>query len=334
MLCTVGLAAVGLAVATEVLSHLRNPAVVTNSEPMVNGWAALAFIGDIRAGVTEETIIVAIPVLVGVRAGWSPAWIVALSVAFRWPFHIYHGLWSSLPWAMIWGGSFAAAFVLWRRLLPLIVLHAVYDSANTAGSIGGAGWRAAVYCGALLFFVFTFIVGLYRQRRQALDVRFPRLNDSELRRFYFSTSRPQLLRMLAAAVFLLTLAGIALSILGLETAPAVGLGVALLIAVATASFAWAILLTVTTAVAFRDPGGRLIGLATWHVGEDGWAYLDSVLGNTDLIDVLRQLTYHGYQVKVNAATDSGKQLMSKGLSSHGRVYRHVQVTNMSTFSAA
>lgn len=60
----------------------------------------LGLASDLNAGIVEEIIIVAVPVLVGRRAGWHPAWTIALSMLLRWPFHIYHGAWASLPWAM------------------------------------------------------------------------------------------------------------------------------------------------------------------------------------------------------------------------------------------
>ncbi len=39
-------------------------------------------------------------------------------MVLRWPFHIYQGFWTTLPWAMFWGGAFAAAFLYLRRLWP------------------------------------------------------------------------------------------------------------------------------------------------------------------------------------------------------------------------
>ncbi len=93
-----------------------------------NPWALLSLASDLNAGVVEEIILVAVPVLVGRRAGWHPAWILGLAMVLRWPFHIYQGVWTTLPWAMVWGGAFAAAFLYLRRLWPLVAVHFLTDA--------------------------------------------------------------------------------------------------------------------------------------------------------------------------------------------------------------
>jgi len=117
-LYTIGRAIAGLFLSTMVLNLLQSSpdadpnAAAGGVEP--NPWAALSLVGNLNAGVVEEIIIVAIPVLVGRRTGWHPAWIIGLSMLLRWPFHIYHGAWTSLPWAMIWGGGYVVAFLYLR----------------------------------------------------------------------------------------------------------------------------------------------------------------------------------------------------------------------------
>ena len=93
-----------------------------------NPWAWLSLSSDLAAGVVEEIVIAAVPVLIGRRAGWHPAVTIAASMVLRWPFHIDHGAWTSLPWAALWGGCYAVAFLYLRRLAPLIVFHAGYDA--------------------------------------------------------------------------------------------------------------------------------------------------------------------------------------------------------------
>jgi hypothetical protein len=116
-----------------------------------NGWAWLSLFSDLNAGVVEEIVIVTIPVLVGRRAGWHPAVIIAVSMALRWPFHIYHGAWATLPWAMLWGGGYAVAFLHLRRLAPLIAFHAAYDAyIGMQSAYGDAGDDTVLIVGAIL----------------------------------------------------------------------------------------------------------------------------------------------------------------------------------------
>lgn len=93
-----------------------------------NDWTVPGSVIDsLHAGVVEEIVNVAIPVLIGRRAGWHPAVVAALSMFLRWPFHIYHGTWSSLPWAAIWGGAHVLAYLYLRRLAPLVLFHVLQD---------------------------------------------------------------------------------------------------------------------------------------------------------------------------------------------------------------
>lgn len=100
----------------------------TNGALALN-WPSLALGGWIRsvnAGVVEEIVIVALPVILGRRAGWHPAAIIGLSVLMRIPFHLYHG-WAAIPWAIVWAGTNVVLFLYLRRLLPLIAVHAGVD---------------------------------------------------------------------------------------------------------------------------------------------------------------------------------------------------------------
>ena len=117
---------------------------------------AMAWVGGpvtgINAGIVEEIIIVAIPVLLGRRAGWPPLVIVALSCFLRWPFHIYHDTWATIPWPALWGGANALAYLYLRRLAPLIILHATIDTTIDYGSAFGAGAALIPIGGAALAF--------------------------------------------------------------------------------------------------------------------------------------------------------------------------------------
>lgn len=169
---TTATAWVGLLAATAVLVVLQknNPDPNALAGGVVhNQWTVPGIvIGSINAGVVEEIVIVAIPVLIGRRAGWHPAVIVALSVFLRWPFHIYHGTWSSLPWTMLWGGSHVIAFLYLRRLIPLVIYHAAHDIVpGIAAEVSEQlGW---IILGAYLALVGSWVFrALQGQRRRRL----------------------------------------------------------------------------------------------------------------------------------------------------------------------
>lgn len=170
---TTAAAWVGLVAASAVISVLQRNAPDPNALAggvVHNQWAITGIlISFIDAGVIEEIVIVAIPVLIGRRAGWHPAVIVALSAFLRWPFHIYHGTWSSLPWAALWGGSHAIAFLYLRRLAPLVIYHAVKDIAPSLAADVSAplGW---IVLGAYLALVGSWVLrALQDRRRRRLD---------------------------------------------------------------------------------------------------------------------------------------------------------------------
>jgi hypothetical protein len=168
-LATLAVAAIGITVAGLLLDALQGPDPDPNNAAggvVDNPWAWLSVVPDLSAGVVEEIVIVAVPVLVGRRAGWHPAVIIAVSMVLRWPFHIYHGAWSSLPWAMLWGGCYAAAFLYLRRLAPLIVFHAGYDAViDLQSAYGDTGGTIAVIVGAVLLAGLALRIVPDRRRR-------------------------------------------------------------------------------------------------------------------------------------------------------------------------
>ena len=157
-LLTTAAAGAGLIVSSvifAVLQHADRNALAGGAVP--NGWATPGeALYDLNAGVVEEIVVVAIPVLVGLAAGWSPLRIVAISAFLRWPFHIYHCSWPSLPWALIWGGAMTCAYLYLRRLAPLIVYHFVDDYLADLGAIVNTtvsvGFVLAPYLALMAYF--------------------------------------------------------------------------------------------------------------------------------------------------------------------------------------
>jgi hypothetical protein len=132
----VGICVLGI-VLSELVSHALTPDSTntntnTNAGGSVdNGWGWLQIIEALHTSIVEEIIVVAVPVLIGRRAGWHPAVAIAVCGFLRWPYHTYHGALATLPWALIWGGAYAGAYLYLRRLTPIIVVH---PSCMTCGS--------------------------------------------------------------------------------------------------------------------------------------------------------------------------------------------------------
>jgi hypothetical protein len=87
-------------------------------------------------------------------------------MALRWPFHIYHGAWATLPWAMLWGGSYAVAFLYLRRLAPLVAFHAAYDAyIGMQSAYGDAASDTVLIVGAILVLALALRITPDRRRR-------------------------------------------------------------------------------------------------------------------------------------------------------------------------
>jgi hypothetical protein len=84
----------------------------------------------------------------------------------RWPFHIYHGAWTSLPWAALWGGCYVAAVLYLRRLAPLVVFHAGYDAnIDMQSAYGDTGATLVLLVGAALVVFLVLRITPDRRRR-------------------------------------------------------------------------------------------------------------------------------------------------------------------------
>lgn len=263
----------GLIVASLALAQIRpvDPNALAGGA-VHNGWTVPGLIIEaVNAGVVEEIVIVAIPVLLGRRAGWHPAVIVALSVLMRWPFHIYHGTWSSLPWAALWGGAHVLAYLYLRRLAPLVIYHVVKDAAASLGDsvCAALGWAVL---GAYVALILIWCIRAFRNRQQ-------RLAGEPIRRdpaaAVFLARRRRKYYPLTAAVLLLEWAVLALLTPPLPNRLTTALLAALVMGVVAAAAAAAVWLVrrYQRGINFRayraDGTGEVQAVAAWSTGYTG-----------------------------------------------------------------
>ena len=132
-----------------------------------NGWGWLQIIDAVHTSIVEEIIVVAVPVLVGRTAGWHPGLVIAVCAFLRWPYHAYHGVLITLPWAMIWGGAFAGAYLYLRRLTPIIVVHFLIDLPIMLGDVTPSA-DPITYLIAAALLVWLLALGMADRRRRGL----------------------------------------------------------------------------------------------------------------------------------------------------------------------
>lgn len=273
---TVYASVVGMFFAQTILNALTQNLAATNQPVIVNAWTWLGTITALNAGVVEEVTIVAIPVLLGRRAGWSPAAIIALSIALRYPFHVYHGPLAAIPWTIIWAGANCAAYLYFRRLWPLVFMHAVADiSIAVVAPYTGAG-------GAQLFLIATLLLGGSYLAIRATAERcrnYPSLRTlpKDARAMLDATRR-------ADRIF--TTMSVAVCIIGpIVTLVAAGWIPAAVIAVCCAFFAAVLVVTylrVADTHISRDTHGALTGLTRYQIRATGDTTVSNPIGVADL----------------------------------------------------
>jgi membrane protease YdiL (CAAX protease family) len=88
-------------------------------------YLLVAYVGAIGAGVVEELVVLGYLVhrLEQLR---RPAWqLVAVAVVVRVSFHLYYG--PGIVWVVLWATASVLVYRRVRRLLPFIVVHALWD---------------------------------------------------------------------------------------------------------------------------------------------------------------------------------------------------------------
>lgn len=99
----------------------------------------------LRSGFYEEIPMAAMVVLM-LRAKWKPSTIMYLIGTLRMLFHIYQGAYSVIP-VTLFGIGFAALFIRYRRVGPLIAAHIFYDATMTVLDAVCPGWLNALWPG-------------------------------------------------------------------------------------------------------------------------------------------------------------------------------------------
>lgn len=292
-LLTLLIAVGGIGAATIVRVLLENPAGGVNDDGggiVGNPAALLSLVSALSAGVVEEFVIVAVPVLLGRRAGWNPLFIVGGCALLRVPFHLYQG-WVAVPWALIWGAAYAAAFLYLRRLLPLIALHTTIDAIVVLDSAYGPAGRYTVLAVALLA-VAALALRTIPDRRRRLNPDAPTATRAAARITWQQT--PTSTRTTYAVLAVLVVALAATQILTApDDAARIGMialwGTATAVAVTLMWRAW----TAANMLLIPHEDGRT-GVLRWHSTYTGYSRLDTITSVDDIDAVRRvaQLDHH------------------------------------------
>ncbi len=307
-LVTLGVAFTGIVVAGVLLNVLQGPDPDPNAAGggiVGNPWALFSLFSDVNAGVVEEIVIVAIPVLIGRRAGWHPMLIVGISMAMRWPFHIYHGFWASLPWAMLWGGAYVTAFLYLRRLAPLIVFHAMYDARiDMQSAYGDAGGNLVLLVGVGL--VLGLALRITSDQRRRLNPA-AGISDAAAARYVLLRGGPHNVAILivggavvAAAIAVeITLAPDLITRLILGAVIVLTLGV-------LGKVIWSGW-TAANVIVHQDIDGATTGVIRWHTTYTGDTSIDTITTGIDAIDAVGEVAALDHQDVVLARGDKARR---------------------------
>lgn len=297
-LLTIAIAVGGLAVATAVRSLVEQPGGSPNNDGggiIANPAALLSLVSALSAGVVEEIVIVAVPVLVGRRAGWHPVAIIALAAALRIPFHLYQGA-AAIPWAIIWGAAYAAAYVYLRRLLPLIAVHAALDAAvMLKAAYGLIGFYAVELVGMLA--LAALALRTIPDRRRRLNPDAPTATRPAARIIWHHTSTRARLRLASLACL-----PVAVLVGFIYSAPDDTTRASLIVAYATGAAVVAIVCwrswTAANMILIQTP--ERIGVIRWHTTYTGQSRIDSLSGFDD-VEAIRRVAEFDHQTVVLVA---------------------------------
>lgn len=281
-----------------------------------NGWAVPGIISrSLNAGVTEEITLTALPVLLLTRLGWRMPYIVAVSAVLRWPYHLWHGWPSSLPWALVWGAGFVVIYLIWRRLTALIVTHAVVDIVLNLDRLYHLDALLLVVVPVLVTLVMLWRCLSWRRRQRPAGSGFESL-PKQAQRFILAQRRGEFIvaPVATAVLALLGAFGIYLSqanLIGPGPAAAISVTVGALCLAAAVSFLGG-LLTASYEITNNDHG-PVRALRWRRTSRDQRLVLD-VVGDGDVQAVVSSLRVGAQPAMVRAAPRStlGKKLAELG----------------------
>jgi len=322
--------AVAALMAASVLRALLEPGQGSDPNAAAGGvasnpWALLSLVSDLNAGVEEELIIVAVPVLVGRRAGWHPAWIVGLAMVLRWPFHIYQGFWTTLPWAVVWGGAFAAAFLYLRRLWPLVMVHFFNDAQVDMGSAYGGTGRVAVVVvgfGCVAFLIWRTVV----DQQDRLNPGVPTLDKEPAARKFLHEHRSRTEKVTGFILGLLVVGTLGLVFVSLliDVDLWTAIGVTACLSVLCYA-AWCVVLSAynaTNVIVRRDEDVRISGVIRWHTTYTGHSAFDSSTEGIDIFDAVGEIARLDDQAVVISSSDKELQTRFAALGLYPTSGRH------------
>ncbi len=114
--------AVGSAILTSL--HIPSYSVVTPALPAA--FVAVALLQSLQAGVVEEIVVLGYLVRRLEQRGWTTTAVVVVAVLVRVSYHLYYGP-GVLP-ILLWATATVIAYRRFRRLMPFIVCHFVWDA--------------------------------------------------------------------------------------------------------------------------------------------------------------------------------------------------------------
>jgi len=108
----------------------REIGINTNVTPanLTNVWWTIPILicAAMVAGISEEVIMLGYLFTRLKTIGWSPVWIIMFSSAIRGTYHLYQGF-GGLIGNLVMGVVFSLLYLRWKRVMPLVIAHAVID---------------------------------------------------------------------------------------------------------------------------------------------------------------------------------------------------------------
>lgn len=120
--------------------------VQVDASPLDPSWwtIPLLVLAALRAGLTEEVIMIGYLFDRLRRQGWGTWTIILASAALRGSYHAYQG-WGPIAGNMAMGVVFGWVYARWGRVMPLVIAHTLIDVIAFVGYPLAAAWWPAVF---------------------------------------------------------------------------------------------------------------------------------------------------------------------------------------------